>query len=963
MTEKLAQELADSLSIEGAKEHNLQNVSVQIPKNKLVVITGLSGSGKSSLAFDTLYAEGQRRYLESFSSYARQFMGILKRPKVEHIAGLSPVIAIEQKTISKNLRSTVGTVTEIYDFLRLLFARVAQAYSYQTGKEMRSYSEQEIVRILQQDFAGQKLRIYAPLVRGRKGHYQELFNSLAKKGYTRVRVDGELRDIEQDMRLSRYKIHNIELLIDTLQIVPNDNDLIAKPRQSRDKSKTEADSEINSEIKASRLALAVSRALELGKGTLLISLPGLAEAENSAPVRSFSKDLLCVDTGISYELPSPNSFSFNLPQGYCPKCKGLGGTEIVDINRVCNAELSIEKGALLGLSARQKNSTYTEIQKLAKRHKISLTVPFAELSKAEQKLMLEGDGKHNGVLVWLRGAMDKKAGASLNAWAKEFMVEKLCEACQGARLRIESLHFKILDQNIYQLCNRSLQELYDFFQDLPAQLGSREQLIARDIIREIQSRLGFLLQVGLGYLCLALPARALSGGEAQRVRLSTQIGAGLQGITYILDEPSIGLHASDNHRLIEALKKLRDLGNTVIVVEHDRDIMLAADYIIDMGPGAGHKGGKVVATGSPNFFCKKGQSLTADFLRASLLPISPKRRSGNGKFLDLEGATGNNLQNVSLRLPLETLIVVSGLSGAGKSTLINDTLYPALYTAVHRIKKYTMPFSNLQGAEFVSQVIQIDQSPIGRTPRSNPATYCGFFTEIRSLFAALPESRARAYPIGRFSFNVKGGRCEACGGAGVQTIEMGFLPAVSVECELCQGKRYNRETLDIRYKGKSINDVLNMEVDEAVEFFKAIPSLARKLSTLQAVGLGYICLGQAATLLSGGEAQRVKLCTELGRRTGSGIVYILDEPTTGLHFKDVEMLLVVLNLLVDKGNTVIVVEHNMDIIKHADFLVDMGPCGGKNGGKITAQGSPEQVVKLYPESPTAEYLAQELAKS
>lgn len=923
----------DYLCIEGAEEHNLKKINLDIPKNKLVVVTGLSGSGKSSLAFDTIYAEGQRRYLESFPSYARQFMGTLKKPKVQHISGLSPVIAIEQKTISKNPRSTVGTVTEIYDFLRLLFARIAKAYSYKTGKEMQQYSEEEIVAILQKDYAKQRVRIYAPLIRGRKGHYRELFSSLAKKGYTRVRVDGTLRDIEEDMQLSRYQVHNIELLIDTVD--------------SPEKQDT-------------RLKLAVNRALDFGKGSLIITLPRKNQQEILAEAKIFSKDLLCADTGLSYELPSPNSFSFNLPMGACPKCKGLGMLEVLDESRVCKAELSIEEGALLGITAQKFSEAYKTIIKLAKSNRIRLNIPFAKLSKKQQKILLNGDNKYQGVLAWLRTAYEDGAGTMLNAWAAEFMIEQACSLCRGARLGKESLHFKIIGQNIHQLCSMSLSELSEFFQELMPKLQSREQLIARDIIREIQNRLSFLVQVGLGYLSLALPSKALSGGEAQRVRLSSQIGAGLQGITYILDEPSIGLHISDNHRLIVALKKLRDLGNTVIVVEHDRDIMLAADYIIDIGPCAGTKGGEVVASGTPDFFCKQANSPTAKFLRSALIPSYRTRREGNGNYLHLSGATGNNLKNVSISLPLGTFIVISGLSGAGKSTLINDTLYPALYTAVHKIKRYSMPFESLQGIEYVRQVIQIDQSPIGRIPRSNPATYCGFFTEIRHLFASLPESRVRAYAIGRFSFNVKGGRCESCGGVGFQTIEMGFLPAVNVSCEDCQGKRYNRETLDIRYKGKSINDVLNMEVDEAVIFFQAIPNLYRKLKTLQDVGLGYLTLGHAATLLSGGEAQRIKLCTELSRKQTGATVYILDEPTTGLHFQDIEMLLSVLDRLVNKGNTVIVVEHNMDVIKNADYLIDMGPGGGNNGGEITAKGTPEELISLYPNNLTAQYLAKEL---
>lgn len=933
MTDKPTLESEDYLLIEEAEEHNLKQVSLRIPKNQLVVITGLSGSGKSSLAFDTIYAEGQRRYLESFASYARQFMGTLKRPKVQYISGLSPVIAIEQKTISKNLRSTVGTITEIYDFLRLLFARIGIAYSYKTGLPMQSYSEQEILAVLKQQFATQRMRIYAPLIRGRKGHYQELFISLAQKGYTRVRVDGVLQDVEENMRLSRYKTHNIELLIDTIDY---------------------------SEVANNRLELAVKHALELGKGTLLLTVQLDDQDENSIIEKIFSKDLLCIDTGLSYEIPSPNSFSFNLPSGYCSQCKGLGMMEVFDMDKILRSELSIDQGALLGVTSKKNPSTYKVIQNLAKQNKISLTSHFSALSKEKQQIILHGSGDNHGILTWLQAAKDKDAGSSLNIWASEFMQEIPCELCQGARLKKESLYFKIADQNIHQLCTISLSELSEFFQNLPSKLNTRELLIARDVITEIQNRLGFLVQVGLGYLSLSLPSRSLSGGESQRVRLSSQIGSGLQGIIYILDEPSIGLHASDNHRLIQALKRLRNLGNTVIVVEHDRDIMLASDYIIDMGPGAGIKGGEIVAMGKPEQFCKIENSTTANFLRASLKPIAKTRRTGNGNYLHLKGASGNNLKNISLTLPLGTFIVVSGLSGAGKSTLINDTLYPALYTAVHRIKKYSMPYESLEGSEFIRQVIQIDQSPIGRITRSNPATYCGFFTEIRNLFASLPEARIRAYSIGRFSFNVKGGRCENCDGLGFKTIEMGFLPAVNILCDHCQGKRYNRDTLDVCYKGKSIGDVLNMEIDEAVEFFKAIPILHRKLKIMQEVGLGYLTLGHNSTLLSGGEAQRIKLCTELSRKHIGGSIYILDEPTTGLHFQDIELLLSALDRLVDKGSTVIIVEHNIDVIKHADYIIDMGPGGGRNGGEITATGSPEQLVANYPENPTAQYLAKEL---
>lgn len=941
----------ETITVSGAREHNLKNIDVQIPKNKLVVFTGVSGSGKSSLAFDTIYNEGQRRYMESFSAYARQFVGDMERPDVDKITGLSPVISIEQKTTNKNPRSTVGTITEIYDFLRLLFARAGEAYSYNTGKKMVKFSEEEIVSSVFQKYKGKKISILAPVIRGRKGHYRELFEDIRKKGFVKVRIDGEIKDLVPKMQVDRYKIHDIEIVVDRLKV--------------------EDDMQF-------RLSQSVQKTLDMGNGLLFL----LVNDENQ--VVQYSKQLMCIDTGISYEEPSPNAFSFNSPYGACPSCKGLGTKYQVDLDAVMpDKNLSIKEGAIVPLGEEREAFVFKQVQQIAKKYKISLDAPLNSLSENKLNLLLYGsedavdagdvdvdldaassermyseefEGVVNMVKRWFAS---NTSSEHVRQWTEKFMKLKVCPECNGTRLKKESLWFKVDEKNISELSDLDLNHLAEWFSDLEERLSKKQNTIAKDVLKEIRERLQFLLNVGLTYLSLSRPSKSLSGGEYQRIRLATQIGSQLQGITYILDEPSIGLHQRDNQRLIKALENLRDIGNSVLVVEHDKDIMLASDHLIDIGPKAGVNGGEVVASGTPAQVLKSGSD-TAQYLNGKKSISVPKeRRPGNGKFIELKGATGNNLKNVSVKFPLGKMILVTGVSGSGKSTLINETLYPILNNYCYSSKDQPLPYKKIEGLENIDKVIEIDQSPIGRTPRSNPATYCGFFTDIRTLFAAVPEAKIRGYNAGRFSFNVKSGRCEVCEGAGMRVIEMNFLPDVYVMCEKCNGKRYNRETLEIRYKGKSISDVLNMTVDEAVEFFSAVPFIYRKIKVLQEVGLGYITLGQNAVTLSGGEAQRVKLSTELGKKDTGKTFYILDEPSTGLHFQDIQHLLDVLNKLVDRGNTVLIIEHNLDLIKVADHIIDIGPEGGSAGGRILYDGEPEGLVKVK-ESFTGKFLKEEL---
>jgi excinuclease ABC subunit A len=937
------------IEVSGARVHNLKNIDIRIPKNQLVVITGISGSGKSSLAFDTIYAEGQRRYMESFGAYARQFIGDMERPDVDKITGLSPVISIEQKTTNKNPRSTVGTVTEIYDFLRLLYARVGEAHSYNTGKRMTKFSEEEIVDNIFKKFKNKKISILAPLVRGRKGHYRELFEDTRKKGYLKVRVDGEVKDLAPKMQVDRYKIHDIEVVVDRLAAT---------------------------EDMKVRLGQSVKKALQIGKDLIFLLL------NDDNKVVQYSKQLMCEDTGISYEEPSPNSFSFNSPYGACPTCKGLGVVYQISMDAIMpDPAKSINDGGIAPLGEEREAYMFKQVQQIAKKNKFSLDTPVGEMSKKALNLVLYGsesgdtsleveydenatpgqiyateyEGLINALKRWFAGGTTD----SLREWVEQFMELKTCETCGGARLRKESLWFRVAEKNIAELSSMNLNRLVEWFGGLEKLLNTKQNTIAKDLLKEIRERLQFLADVGLTYLTLDRSSRTLSGGESQRIRLATQIGSQLQGITYILDEPSIGLHQRDNQRLILALQNLRDIGNSVLVVEHDKDIMLAADYLVDIGPQAGFHGGRVVAQGRPPALLKL-DTLTADYLNGRRkIAVPEERRQGNGKFLELKGAKGNNLKNVDARFPLGELIVVTGVSGSGKSTLINETLYPILSKHAFRSRVTPLEYKSIKGLENIDKVIEIDQSPIGRTPRSNPATYCGFFTDIRTLFASVPEAKIRGYNAGRFSFNVKSGRCDVCEGGGMRVIEMNFLPDVYVHCEKCNGKRYNRETLEIRYKGKSISDVLDMTVDDAVAFFQNVPYLYRKIKVLQEVGLGYITLGQSAVTLSGGEAQRVKLGTELGKKDTGKTFYILDEPTTGLHFEDIRHLLDVLNKLVDRGNTVLVIEHNLDVIKVADHIIDLGPEGGDGGGRILFTGTPEELTKNK-ESFTAKYLKAEL---
>lgn len=937
--------MSNSIEITGARVHNLKNISLSIPKNQLVVITGISGSGKSSLAFDTLFAEGQRRYMESFSAYARQFMGDLERPDVDKVSGLSPVISIEQKTTNRNPRSTVGTVTEVYDFMRLLFARIGEAYSYNTGKKMQRFSEEEIAEHIKTHFSNRKIILLAPVVRGRKGHYRELFEQLRKQGYLKVRIDGEIVDLKEKMQLDRYKIHDIELVVDRLL----------------------ADTE-----SSARLSASISKSLKEGKDLMFV----LDVDKNR--LMQYSKHLMCTETGISYEEPSPNSFSFNSPYGFCPHCKGLGSVHSVNMKEIIpDNTKTIADGGIAPLGEERDAWTFNLAMSAAKKNKIPLNKAIREIPETQLNILLFGNSEgtisyedagnspqpaseYEGIVNMILRWFNETSSDAIRSWAEQYMELQECPECRGARLRKESLWFRIDGKNIAELSEWALDELSDWFQHIEARLSAKQQTIAKDILKEIRDRLRFLLNVGLHYLNLNRPTRTLSGGESQRIRLATQIGSQLTGITYILDEPSIGLHQRDNTRLIHALQDLRDTGNSVLVVEHDKDIMLAADYLIDIGPAAGVHGGRVVSEGTPAEILK-ANTTTAGYLNHTLkIEVPQQRRKGNGNYIQLKGASGNNLRNASIKIPLGTFVAISGVSGSGKSTLINETLYPILARHCYpNYKQQPMPYKSVEGLEHVDKVIEIDQSPIGRTPRSNPATYCGFFNDIRQLFAQVPEAKIRGYNAGRFSFNVKGGRCETCQGSGMRTIEMNFLPDVYVHCETCNGQRYNRETLEIRYKGKSISDVLNMTVDEAVDFFVNVPMLHRKSKTLQDVGLGYITLGQNAVTLSGGEAQRVKLATELSKRDTGQTVYLLDEPTTGLHFQDIKHLLAVLNRLVDRGNTVLVIEHNLDIIKVADYVIDMGPEGGKGGGNVVICGTPEKVAACA-ESHTGRYLKLEL---
>ena len=933
------------IDVIGARVHNLQNVDVRIPHNLMTVITGISGSGKSSLAFDTIYAEGQRRYLETFSAYARQFIGTMERPDVEHVSGLSPVISIEQKTTGWNPRSTVGTTTEVYDFLRLLYARIGEPYSYVTGKKMVRYSEDQIIELIMDRYGGHKIALLAPVVRGRKGHYRELFEQIRKQGYTKVRVDGEMIDLEPRMQVDRYKTHDIEVVIDRIKVT---------------------------EDKLPRLTSSLQMALKTGNDFIYVLD---IDSDETHPL---SKHLMCPESGISYEEPSPNTFSFNSPYGACPTCNGLGTLNQVDMDKVIPDDTkSINDQGIAPFGEVRDNWTFKQLRRISKKYAFTFATPINEIPEEALEIILHGgsdkfpttiqNSQHDfiyelaseGIVNMLKRWYEDSTSERIRSWAESFMTVDTCPDCEGYRLKKESLHFKLADTHVGHLAEMDLEVLSEWLAALPEHLDKRQTMIGADVLKEISSRVRFLLQVGLGYLHLNRPARTLSGGESQRTRLATQIGSQLTGVTYILDEPSIGLHQRDNHRLMQALRELTEIGNTVIVVEHDKDMMLEADYIVDLGPGAGTHGGYVVASGEPKVFVKQ-RTLTADYLADRKLIATPEeRRKGNGKWLKLTGASGHNLQGVDLHIPLGTLCLVTGVSGSGKSSLINETLYPILRKHFYNSIKNPLRFGKIDGLEHIDKVIEIDQSPIGRTPRSNPATYTGVFTDIRKIFSELPESKIRGYKPGRFSFNVKGGRCETCQGGGMQVIEMNFLPDVHVLCETCQGKRYNRETLEIRYKGKSISDVLEMSVEEAVEFFANIPSIYRKLKTINDVGLGYITLGQQATTLSGGEAQRVKLSEELSKRDTGNTLYILDEPTTGLHFKDIEHLLEVLQRLVDKGNTVIVIEHNLDVIKVADYIVDLGPEGGRGGGQIIAEGTPEEVAEKAI-GHTASFLIREL---
>ena len=936
----------NNIEVFGARVHNLKNIDVTIPREKLVVITGLSGSGKSSLAFDTIYAEGQRRYIETFSAYARQFLGGLERPDVDKIEGLSPVISIEQKTTNKNPRSTVGTITEIYDFLRLLFARAANAYSYNTGEKMVQYNDEQIAELIKKDFANQKILILAPIIKSRKGHYRELFDSISKQGFLRVRVDGEIREIEQGMRLDRYKNHDIETVIDRMVV----NDDIDK-----------------------RLDDTIRTAMYHGNNVIMVS-----DLDNKN-VRYFSRSLMCPTTGIAYQSPEPNTFSFNSPKGACQHCNGLGIVKEIDINKVIpDPNLSIKNGGIAPIGDQKKSWIFSQLQIIGERYNFNMNTPIKDIPKIAMDIIMHGGSEKfsvkkenmgitrdynidfDGIVNFIQDQYKESNSASIKRWASEYMNEDVCSECGGKRLQKESLQFKIDNYNISDLSQMDISELLTFFKNINSILSEKQLIIASEIVKEIKDRLQFLVDVGLSYLTIDRSSKTLSGGEAQRIRLATQIGSQLVGVLYILDEPSIGLHQRDNDRLIKSLQKLRDVGNSIIVVEHDKDMILQADYVLDIGPGAGRHGGEIVGKGTPEEIIKT-HTQTSDYLNGTKsIAIPEKRREGNGKILSLKGAKGNNLKNVSVDFPLGTLIVVTGVSGSGKSTLINETLYPILNHHFFRAVKIPLEYKSIKGLEHIDKVIAIDQSPIGRTPRSNPATYTGVLSEIRTLYAKTPEALIRGYKPGRFSFNVKGGRCETCEGAGIRVIEMNFLPDVHVHCETCQGKRFNRETLEIRYKGKSISDVLSMTINESVKFFEHIPKIFRKLKTLQDVGLGYITLGQQSTTLSGGEAQRIKLASELSKRDTGNTFYILDEPTTGLHFEDIRVLMNVIKTLVDKGNTVLIIEHNMDVVKLGDYVIDIGPEGGKNGGKVLLKGTPEEIIKKK-RGFTVDFLKREMA--
>ena len=935
------------IDVYGARVHNLKNIDVSIPREQLVVITGLSGSGKSSLAFDTIYAEGQRRYIETFSAYARQFLGGLERPDVDKIEGLSPVIAIEQKTTSKSPRSTVGTITEIYDFLRLLFARASDAYSYNTGEKMVSYSDEQIQELILKDFEGRKVSILAPVIRSRKGHYRELFQQIAKQGFLKVRIDGEVKDIVSGMKLDRYKNHDIEIVIDRLKI----------SKES---------------VLDKRVSESIVTAMYHGEDVIMV----LDNETNKT--RYFSRTLMCPSSGISYPKPEPNNFSFNSPKGMCPKCKGLGKLYEVNLDKIVpNKNISINQGALASQGAQKQNWIFKQLELIAQRYNFKLTDPFHKIPQEAKDIIFYGTDEKfevasktlgitrnyriefEGIVTFIKNTFEDNESRSLTRWAKDFMDHVDCTECNGARLRKESLYFKLSGKSIADLAHMDIVDIADWFQNLEKELSKTQVKIAEEIIKEVKTRLQFLIDVGLTYLSLDRSSKSLSGGEAQRIRLATQIGSQLVGVLYILDEPSIGLHQRDNEKLIDSLVKLRDIGNSVIVVEHDKEMIEAADYVIDIGPAAGKLGGNIDSIGTPLEILNH-QTLTSDYLNGRReIAIPKKRRKGNGKTLKLSGATGHNLKNVSIEIPLGKMIGITGVSGSGKSTLINETLYPILNAYFFNGVKKPMPYKKIDGLKNIDKVIDINQSPIGRTPRSNPATYTGVFSEIRNLFSKVPEAMIRGYKPGRFSFNVTGGRCETCRGGGMRVIEMNFLPDVYVECETCQGKRFNRETLEIKYKGKSIYDILEMTIEDACILFEFIPKIFRKLKTIQDVGLGYITLGQQSTTLSGGEAQRIKLATELSKRDTGNTFYILDEPTTGLHFEDIRVLLNVLNKIVDKGNTVVIIEHNLDVIKTVDYIIDIGPEGGKNGGKVLAKGSPEEIIKIK-KSHTARFLKKEL---
>jgi len=926
----------EKICVYGARVHNLKNIDVVIPRQSLTVITGLSGSGKSSLAFDTIFAEGQRRYIETFSAYARNFLGGMERPDVDKISGLSPVISIEQKTTNKNPRSTVGTTTEIYDYMRLLFARAGKAYSYATGEPMVKYTEEKVLEMIGQDYAGKKILILAPLVRSRKGHYRELFEAMRRKGYLTMRVDGELTEITRGMKVDRYKNHNIEVVIDKMKV----------------------DDTYNPESTSDRLKKSVQIAMKEGEGLIMIL------DKDSGSLKYFSKRLMCPTTGISYSDPAPNNFSFNSPQGACPRCKGLGIINEIDLQKVIpQRELSIHEGGIVPLGKYKNQLIFWQINAILEKYGLDIKTPIEQIPDEAMNELLYGalenvridkDVVHtssdyfvnfDGIIKYLRDSMEMDESTASQKWADQFMAECECPECHGMRLNREALSYKIWDKNIAELSSMDLLSLREWIDEAEQHLDNKQRQIAAEIMKEIRTRLDFLLEVGLDYLALNRPSASLSGGESQRIRLATQIGSQLVNVLYILDEPSIGLHQRDNERLIKSLKELRDLGNTVIVVEHDKDMMLAADHIIDIGPKAGRKGGEVVFMGTPKEMLST-HTLTADYLNgAQDIRIPETRRKGNGHAITIHGARGNNLKSVDATFPLGKLIVVTGVSGSGKSTLINETLQPILSQHFYRSLKRPMPYDSIEGIEYIDKVVNVDQTPLGRTPRSNPATYTGVFADIRSLFVNLPEAKIRGYKPGRFSFNVKGGRCEACGGNGYKTIEMNFLPDIQVPCEECHGRRYNRETLEVRYKGKSIADVLDMTINQAVEFFENIPDILRKIKTIQDVGLGYIKLGQPSTTLSGGESQRVKLASELSKRDTGKTLYILDEPTTGLHFEDIRILMQVLQTLVDKGNTVVIIEHNLDVIKLADHIIDMGPEGGQRGGIILSEGTPEAVSK------------------